>query len=55
MENYIYKCEVCGFIYLVPAYWTSFNPESEVEFSHINIKTGEECSHDKLILLKEDI
>ncbi|MDF2612722.1 MAG: hypothetical protein K0S71_508 [Clostridia bacterium] len=54
MENYFYKCEVCGFVHLVPAYWTSFNPDPEVEFIHINMQTGEECINNKLLLLENE-
>ncbi|WP_171903741.1 hypothetical protein [Cellulosilyticum sp. I15G10I2] len=50
MENYFYKCELCGFVHLVPAYWVAFNPDSEVELIHINMKTGEECINSRLLL-----
>ncbi|MDF2877352.1 MAG: hypothetical protein K0S30_448 [Clostridia bacterium] len=51
MENYFYKCEVCGFVHLVPAYWTSFNPDVEMSFSHIDRHTGEPCSNSALQLI----
>ncbi|MDF2594230.1 MAG: hypothetical protein K0R69_571 [Clostridia bacterium] len=53
MENYFYKCEICGFVQLVPAYWTSFNPDLEMSFSHIDRRTGEECSNATLRLLED--
>lgn len=55
MENYFYKCETCGFIYLIPAYWTAFSPDLEVEFVHINMKTGENCINNKLLLLEDNM
>ncbi len=55
MENYFYKCNVCGFVHLVPAYWTSFSPDEVLEFIHINGKTGEQCLNIKLCLLNENV
>ena len=52
MENYFYKCPVCGFVHLVPAYWESFSPEETLELEHINLKTGEPCSN--LLELQKD-
>ncbi|WHH57280.1 hypothetical protein [Petroclostridium sp. X23] len=49
MENYFYKCPICGFIHIVPAYWVSFNPDDEMTFPHINTDTNEEC--DSILLL----
>ena len=43
MENYFYKCPVCGFVHLVPAYWVSFDPPPRMEFSHIN-EQGQDCN-----------
>ncbi len=43
MENYFYKCPVCGFVHLVPAYWVSFAPPEKMEFPHIN-NQGEDCN-----------
>ena len=43
MENYFYKCPVCGFVHLVPAYWVSFNPPCQMEFSHIS-EQGQDCN-----------
>ncbi|WP_180270668.1 hypothetical protein [Sporanaerobium hydrogeniformans] len=51
MENYFYKCEVCGFVHLIPAYWVSFNPERMTEFLHINKETGRECTNSQLLLM----
>ncbi len=45
MENNFYKCPVCGFIHLVPAYWSAYSPEKEMELEHINLSTGEKCVH----------
>lgn len=54
MDNYFYKCPVCGFIHLVPAYWVSYNPEEEIEMAHLDMKQGTECSCDILRLLVDE-
>jgi len=43
MEMVDYRCPICGFIYQVPAYWSSFDPDEVVNLEHINVKTGEMC------------
>lgn len=53
MENYFYKCKVCGFIHIVPAYWVSYEPEVIVEMEHINLKNGEGCPCNELELMEE--
>lgn len=53
MENYFYKCPVCGYVHLVPAYWVSFSPEEQLEQVHINPKTGQLCEQMNLNLLEE--
>lgn len=55
MENYFYKCEVCGFVYLVPAYWVSYEPEAVVELEHMDLKTGGNCACQLLKLLQDEI
>lgn len=45
MENNFYKCPVCGFVHLVPAYWSAFSPEKEMTLEHINLETKEPCTH----------
>lgn len=54
MENYFYKCMLCGFVHIVPGYWVSYNPEGEVELEHIDLKTGDNCPSVVLSLLKDD-
>lgn len=54
MEHYIYKCEKCGFIHLVPAYWVSYEPEDTVELEHMNLKTGENCDCTILKFVSEE-
>ncbi len=54
MENYFYKCEKCGFVHIVPAYWVSYNPEEEVALEHMDLKTGETCPVSILKLVMED-
>lgn len=54
MENYFYKCPVCGFIHLVPAYWVSYEPEKEMEFEHLDIKKGSDCLNKRLRLLTDE-
>lgn len=51
MENYFYKCPICGFIHLVPAYWVDFAPTDVIELVHMNMKTGKDCENTKLELL----
>lgn len=53
MENYFYKCPICGFVHLVPAYWSAYSPEKEMELEHVNFNTGEPCSHN-LVLQSDD-
>ncbi|ABR48313.1 hypothetical protein Amet_2154 [Alkaliphilus metalliredigens QYMF] len=48
MEMVFYKCSVCGFIHQVPAYWSGFSPEEEIEMVHFNLETNEMCG--KLML-----
>jgi len=54
MENYFYKCSTCGFVHIVPAYWVSYSPESEVELEHMDLKTGDNCPNICLKLLQDD-
>lgn len=54
MENYFYKCEKCGFVHIVPAYWVSYNPEEEVALEHMDLKTGETCPVSILKLVMKD-
>ncbi len=51
MDNYFYKCETCGFVHLIPAYWVSFHPEQSIDFLHINKETGKECTNSQLFLM----
>lgn len=53
MENYFYKCEVCGYVHIVPAYWVSFSPEEEMESPHICPETGA-CCENMLLHLMHD-
>ncbi len=50
MENYFYKCNVCSFVHLVPAYWVSFSPEKEMDFLHVNPETQKDCENHVLYL-----
>lgn len=54
MENYFYKCEDCSFVYVVPAYWVSFNPEETMEMLHVHPETQQECVNKVLKLVKEN-
>lgn len=51
MENYYYKCEICGYTHIVPAYWVSYNPEKNMEFPHVNIESKEDCTNSLLVLI----
>ena len=53
MENYFYKCEICGYVHIVPAYWVSFSPEEEMESPHICPETGACCENMVLHLMHD--
>ncbi|MBM7613753.1 hypothetical protein [Alkaliphilus hydrothermalis] len=53
MEMTNYKCPLCGFTYQVPAYWSEFSPEEELEMEHFDLEAKEMCSELKLKLVKE--
>lgn len=53
MENYFYKCEVCGYVHIVPAYWVSFSPEEVMEVPHICPETGQCCENVNLHLMHD--
>jgi len=53
MEMYTYKCNQCNFVHCVPAYWTSYKPDLEVDMPHLNLETKETCINTSLILEKE--
>ncbi len=53
MELYRYKCPACGFMHQVPGYWVNFAPDSEMDFIHFRIDTGEECESKTLHLQSE--
>lgn len=54
VDNYLYRCPVCGFVYQVPEYWASYSPDEEMEFAHIRFDNGEACVCEKLVLVKEE-
>ena len=45
MENYIYKCPVCGYQHQVPQYWMSFSPDETMEYPHMRMDTGSMCDN----------
>ena len=53
MENYYYRCEYCGYVHLVPAYWVSYNPEEEIEQEHFDLVHKAICKYTILKLVKE--
>lgn len=53
MENYFYKCPVCGAIHLVPADEEDAEPEEEILMAHLDIKRGKMCFCKKLRLLMD--
>ncbi|MCX7923206.1 MAG: hypothetical protein N3B21_14535 [Clostridia bacterium] len=53
MENYFYKCPLCGYVHLIPAYWVSFSPEEEMSLQHVNMETKEFCSSEVLYLVRD--
>lgn len=44
MEQYIYRCPVCGFTYFVPAYWVDYAPPEHYEMPHCRMDNGEDCT-----------
>ena len=34
MDQYFYKCPVCGYVHIVPGYWVSYDPPEEMEQPH---------------------
>lgn len=52
MEMIYYKCETCGFVHQVPAYWSGYAPEEELEMAHIDLKTKAPCSDTVLKRIK---
>lgn len=54
MDVYNYICPQCGFLYQVPEYWASFAPEEIMEQPHIDLKTGEFCPCNELVLDKSE-
>lgn len=52
MEMLLYKCEICGFVYQVPAYWSDFSSETHLEMTHVNLQTQEMCSCNQLTLIE---
>lgn len=53
METYFYKCPVCGFVYQVPAYWVSYDPQPEMEFPHLDLRSDTACECTVLRLTEE--
>lgn len=53
MENYFYKCPVCGYVHLIPAYWMEYSPQDTYELEHIHADTGETCSCNLLNFQKD--
>ncbi len=53
MEMYTYICNECGFIHCVPAYWTSFTKDKDIEIPHLNLERKEVCPNEVLILVQE--
>lgn len=53
MDNYFYKCEKCGYVHLIPAYWMNFNPEEDLEQEHMDRSIGEICTEKLLGFIEE--
>ena len=54
MEMNWYRCPACGFTHQVPAYWSSFSADKEVELPHIVLVTGEICAEQSLLLVTQE-
>lgn len=48
MEQYLYKCPVCGYAHIVPGYWVSYDPPERLEQPHV--MDGALCENLELIL-----
>ncbi|WP_240841875.1 hypothetical protein [Acidaminobacter sp. JC074] len=53
MDCTYYKCKTCGFVHQVPAYWSGFAPEEEIEMLHVNLETKDACEDTVLHIIKE--
>jgi hypothetical protein len=53
MEMYTYRCKECGFVHCVPAYWTSFTKDKEIEITHLNLESKEMCLNEILLIVEE--
>lgn len=47
-----YKCPTCGFVYQVPAYWSDFSAEENLEMDHVDLKNQEACANKMLEIVK---
>lgn len=50
MEQYFYKCPVCGYTHVVPGYWVSYDPPQSLEQPHF--MDGTLCENEELILMQ---
>ena len=53
MDCTYYKCSTCGFVHQVPAYWSDFSPEAEMEMPHMNLETKEMCEDISLKMIDQ--
>lgn len=51
MDCNYYKCETCGFIHQVPAYWSDYSADKNMEMVHMNLNTKEMCEEINLVLI----
>lgn len=54
MEMIYYKCSTCGFVHQVPAYWSDYSPEQEMEMEHVDLSTKELC-RDRMLRIVEEL
>ncbi len=50
LEQYFYKCPVCGYTHVVPGYWVSYDPPQSLEQPHF--MDGTLCENEELILMQ---
>lgn len=53
MDCKYYKCQKCGFVYQVPAYWSGYDEDGTIEMPHVNLETKEMCEVLALHLMEE--
>ena len=51
MEQYTYKCPLCGYVHIVPSYWVSYDPPATLSQPHF--QNGEMCEAELVLAAEE--